>query len=1723
MSAKPYEQYLAEQFMDWVGSDIQAGTRYQFKSPDAENSKRLYQAFVRLAAGQTLSLAGVSLPTVMCNGVALLPVLHGEAPLGCTENYISHLRDAVASRSGEFASTALLIIHNSMLDTLINSALDVAAMGAIWHPQTLQTRLASLIDPYSDMRELSNCLLLDQLEMVTEEGATIFGFASLYRSLEDGQLDFSELGLFDDPLIQKMSGQTAQIRRRLDENRSLRRHIEFSVEHYANQLDIQLNKFGPKFIQQHFVKEPADWRQLDFQTYLDEIDANKAQKLVLDDIELGSDMAGGSLFQRAKSQTKAGQKELSLLIQVPASASELTMTLTFTGSDLEPDQLQLAHNKALEKQLHKQINRAGGKRCRADLTLPFDGQPTFFSIELKRDNRSEQYKLRCLLLKEGSFYLEPIQNSFRVEPRHGWLTLLMDEDRLQLSADEGACLHLGDDDDEVDCQRYSWVDFAEQANQSEMIHFTLCHGEARLPINIEGPAAEEGVSQPLLFDKERFAKLLRDDYNGEYNRAKGKIILDNAEHAVVGVRQQLLALEARLVDERLIYIGSCGDPVRLSSLQTSHPALHDAYAALYDYLTRNKTLPSLVSWGDGYSALAAAVVSAYEAALQQIRLHSVLGLDEKRLLRVGLCKIEEKERFTPLHPLVLAYYGQLVAAIRADRDDNGESSFSELPEVTRERLVASGLMPFAYDEAGFAHLQPVKENSGWLELVPQQLMSHSFVKRLVKDKLAEFTQAYARLFRAGPQSTLIINAINQGEASELFLGLVEHFKQHGERAFALHVNFYDAGLQYNEFDRFADMASYDELKRWLGLNTGGWREDADLLIDLLRSRLTYSKFVTPAEGSDFAYAHLAFFSNNAPVDCRPMDISQALSGVLCDGVIAGEAAETKDSAYFTAFGLRHVEVEPHPSLRVARLLGQLWQPARKSNDSHLGLGIGLAVSVDFKQLLTRSYDSALWTTIIDPKVTLDFFTSQKDVVLIHYSDQYTSAAGYDAITVTRQVDLFERLLRKESQTLGRNLLSEFNAFNGEWLLQMLTANATQRKEKNGIIGAYKFVSGLLLESDISWVPLSVAEMIRVSGNVGLKMSDSEFSRHVHGYRKGAISDDVLFVGFKGTTLYLLPLEVKTGARPDFKHAGEQAQELLRYLRDEVLGPQRLANRLYRGLFVRQVLQQVEKLRLYGVLSAERLSELLARREWWLKGEYAVSAVPGYVDGIVLAHIENDSCFEPQLQTTEQNLLQIELPYALLPQLMSAEGDAELAQFVAWCKGAAHYRLQPLQPAVSASTEEPGSVGATTITTAESPVPLAAEPPAVYTSDEASATAESAQPTVMSEPAVTSEPTVISEPAGPLQVLFGHDALRQRPLYWEPTNTAKFMNTNTGIIGTMGTGKTQFTKSLITQLIRQQGNNVNGAPIGMLIFDYKSDYVDDAFTDTNQSKKFKLHRLPYNPLSLYGDMPMLPVHTATGFAETLTKAFGLGPKQQLRLRKLILDAYKLAGISKSDASTWSRPAPTLAQVWDLFLEPEKVEEDSLYAALDSLVTYEIFETQPDAVRSLYDLLDGVTVIELARYSPQIQNLVVALTLDLFYSQMQKRGKPQVQGDYRQITKMILVDEADNFMSQDFPSLRKILKEGREYGVGVILSTQDLSHFKTGENNYGSYILTWVVHRVAEIKNADIKAIFNKDDKSEQDQLMETIRKLDKHFSLYIDGEKQVSKMRDRAFWELFDER
>jgi DNA phosphorothioation-dependent restriction protein DptH len=1674
MSARPFESYLVDVFIEWATDNAPPGFRYQFQSPDHNNASKLHDAYLARATG-AIAPAGVELPFIACGNTKLIPVLHGENGRGFSENYISLLRDCVASRAADFADCALLIIHNSKLDTIINSAEDLAADGRAWHPQVLKRRLEALSANHPGSRNLLGCLLDDQLKYVVSEGATVFGFAPLYQAIAEGTIQLSKLGLFEDPLMASLNN-PAQIRKRLEENRALRRRLEFETENYADQVEDRFREdFGAKFIREHFV-DTQDWKNLSFGDFKQELDTNRTQSLSLEDV--GN--ANGKLIDRAKSATKAGRKDLSVLLELPAEATEGKFEISFLASDVTESELKVSQSSISKDEIGIKVGRLGGKRSRVEVRAPFAGEPLFFTLTLTRRARAENHQFRCLFLPHGAFFVDGFKNHFRVEPHAKRLTLQMEANRLAIAEYEGPSFASEDPQDVVDNTRYASVDFSRQANASEKIGFQIANGDRRLSFNIEGAAAEDAVTIPLMYDRDRYDRLFHDDdYRAEFGTGANRLVIDNRESAVAGVRQLLLTREAAMVAERVLH-RSAKAQVRVDDLLEVDRDLHAAYVAWYAYLGARKTTPSLVSWGPEYRQLTAAVTHAYERVLAAIPRDRVLTDAYKRLLCVGMVEHDGKEFMTPFHPLNLAYHLQLVDTIVADRKA-GHDSFASLPDITRERLTAAGLIPFVYDGNNtVAHVGPMRENAFWLELIPQKESSFTYVRNLVRDKVTEFTEAYARLFSAGPRSTLILNIINMGPARELFLGLTDYFKKHRDDACAIHVNCYDDEVLFNEFDGFAECVSSQALRDAYQLGRGGVHDDADLLIDLIRSRLTYSKFKTPKDDERLAYAHLAFFRNNAPVDVRQVRTESALSGVLCDGLIAGESAENIENAYFSCFGLRNVEVEPYQALRLARLVGALMQPARETSSPYVGMSVGLAASTEFRELLTRSYDSALWTTIVDPKVTLDFFTSQRDVVLIHYSDQYTSSAGYDAITVTKQVDLFRRLLGKES------LLSEFNAFNGEWLLKMLTANENTRKERHGIIGAYKFVRSLLVDSDITWVPLSVAEMIRVSGNVGLKMGGSDFSRGSQGYTRGAISDDVLFVGFRGEHMYLLPLEVKTGARPDYDKAVEQARELKRYLRDEILGPDTMAGKLYRGLFVRQVLMQVEKYRLYGVLTDADLQHLTPRREWWLKGDYTVAELTDYANGVVLSHLDSETCFDASYRMV-QDVMLIDLPIGLLDSLIDASSAEQIRALRAQCHVPADYLL-------------------TEASYASAPTPVDAVP----------------------EPAPTLEPQALAEEApalapnpvgGNLRIRVGESVIGQQTLNWEPTNTARFMNSNAGIIGTMGTGKTQFTKSVVTQLVRNQSQNVNGAPIGMLIFDYKSDYVDDAFIHATSAKKYQLSKLPYNPLSLFGDTPMLPLHTAAGFAETMTRAYGLGAKQQLKLENLIIDCYASAGIHPEDRASWSNPAPTIEDVWQLFLSQDKVDEDSLYAALSKLARFKIFEPDARKTGSLYDLISGVTVVELAGYPSEIQNLVVALTLDLFYAQMQKRGKPQVVGDFRQITKMILVDEADNFMSQNFPALRRILKEGREYGVGVILSTQDITHFKTAENDYSSYILSWVVHRVSQIRNADVKAIFNKDDKADQEQLMEAVRKLEKHYSLFIDGEKRIQKMRDSTFWEI----
>ena len=417
-------------------------------------------------------------------------------------------------------------------------------------------------------------------------------------------------------------------------------------------------------------------------------------------------------------------------------------------------------------------------------------------------------------------------------------------------------------------------------------------------------------------------------------------------------------------------------------------------------------------------------------------------------------------------------------------------------------------------------------------------------------------------------------------------------------------------------------------------------------------------------------------------------------------------------------------------------------------------------------------------------------------------------------------------------------------------------------------------------------------------------------------------------------------------------------------------------------------------------------------------------------------------------------------------------------------------------------------------------------------EEASAGAQTESEPITQVTAVGNQVSAIEEeePAEErkgMEILFGTDISNGKELFWLPNDTNQVFHTNTGIIGTMGTGKTQFTKSIITQLYRDQAHNFDGSPLGILIFDYKGDYNEskEDFIAATNAKVLKPYHLPFNPLALTQSKvfkPLLPIHTANAFKDTLSKVYGLGAKQQNTLFSCITQAYAAKGISSGDSSTWGNIPPTFDMVYSIYANDEEIKKtDSLAAAMEKLHQFEVFEGDPTKTVSLFSLLNGVVVVDLSGYDSDIQSLIVAITLDLFYSQMQASGSSKMDHQYRQLTKLILVDEADNFMSEGFPALKKILKEGREFGVGTILSTQFLKHFGASDDDYAKYILTWVVHNVADLKPSDVEFVFKTESKSNDTQrLFNDIKGLQKHHSIVKIGTSKPRYIKDKAFWELY---
>ncbi|AVR46776.1 hypothetical protein C7S20_16740 [Christiangramia fulva] len=345
----------------------------------------------------------------------------------------------------------------------------------------------------------------------------------------------------------------------------------------------------------------------------------------------------------------------------------------------------------------------------------------------------------------------------------------------------------------------------------------------------------------------------------------------------------------------------------------------------------------------------------------------------------------------------------------------------------------------------------------------------------------------------------------------------------------------------------------------------------------------------------------------------------------------------------------------------------------------------------------------------------------------------------------------------------------------------------------------------------------------------------------------------------------------------------------------------------------------------------------------------------------------------------------------------------------------------------------------------------------------------------------------------------------------PSNT-NLNQLNIGVVGDLGTGKTQLLKALIYNISRYPEKNRGKAP-KFLIMDTKRDYdgsgdkkSDQNFIKNINAKVVQPVNLPINLFDIKNSQDGNPaVSKAEFFIDILKKIFGgIGGNQEHNILNAVLGAFEDRGYQAHSDNYHDFVSPTLQDILEKYEEIIGDKKDVPYAIMYKLSLNRYFEPDPGKTIDFKDFFNQSVVLSLGNLASNDKNLkmVMIIFLNMYRDYMLgvKKSKYLPKGDHqlRKIDSYLLIDEANLVMEYELPVLQDILLKGREFGVGVILSSQYLRHFRKTATNYMEPLLTWFIHKVPNITVKELEALgMNEISKS----LVSEIKALQCHYCLY----------------------
>lgn len=1722
--------YISDLIIQYFESNqIQSGERFNFYLENTDSISLLFDAiknntldnsedfhYTHPDGGDTYKTFAVSI-----NDTKVIVAAANSA----SEDYFTMLRNKVADQTDEFVDTAILILFSGKLDSLLGGSGSLAKEGMPLHYSIFREKIIKEISEcpsFTDLdKKLLNFILDKKVKSVVEDNNSIFDFEEIITIIKKGNLeqtDLKNLGLFPHP---ELSTKEGDIIKELNNNYTDFERFENSFTN-GDPIKIFDGEFSTEFINK-LLKE--GWSNTDYAIIQTQREKEKEKKPPVF-IETECNNLSIKPWVKTDGGSTTQKRNINIIVFNPNLESEFSIAIKFDKNIREK-------NLKFSKSTGLTVSSTGHKIIISG--KDYDYTNLFYQVEYQDPETKKNYKIKLLLLPlfpnilanyEGSFLIKFVQSNPHLYL--GYTNPLIFDPKSEEVIEETL---IENETFRCEVNQQLKLKLDSSMSQDELIEFSISQNNINIPIAVnfetKSPTTITGI------DVWKTKRIKGKSYRFHQENDTVKLIFDNEERSVRDEFRNNLLQEKQMM-KSLDYGWDLDDENNLipKLLQLSEN-MRFHFDKLRNYFNLKDSLPSLAYQDDELQVIAREYVQAYMVELSSLTENRPLTDNQRDLFWLGVVKEkqgEEKIKFSPLHPLNVAYQLELNSIVDEQK----------VYDAILKKLNPINLVPNLEIENDKIYI-PIESNHSpeWLyyslHLNSEQATPKSFVADLVRDKIKDFTTNFDFLFNLSKQAPLKINVVNMGDCKEIVQGIFKFYKQYltkniekrPQDLLPIEVSIYGSDKIVTKFEELAFYDSANDVEKNLQIDLKANIFSKGDLLNAFWDKVTFYSKKIDKDNLKYEYAHIAFYQfdiNQTEISYDDMRLIK--TGVSFNGLLADVSSTPTTDSYRTGFGTVDLPDESSDLIELACLMNSFVRVYAKTHPYEKDKAITTTIDFSVRHQLNLLYQDAQWVTYIDPKVDLDFFKENKDLVIIHYSDQYSNSSGYDAITVSRKTGEYEFIVKeflekhkvKFDPTIDCvQIINLFNAINGEWLLKLIKQNNQFPREKLSLLSGVKTALTYLYHPDVIWVPISLEEILRISGNVGLNNENGLLSAKNLG-SKGSLSDDLLFIGLENYNgellMHFYPIELKIGNNNIVKKGIEQGRSTATLLREN-LRQETFLCEFYKNFFAKILLANIKKLKIFNIWDSQNWDLILNNyRQKLLNNDFLISnrfddsigkfGVIHFGTNILSRRVKiNEEFMQFELLENDGYNFLVKSIDDLVNLFHKSETTVDKEKLFVKLFNKANENIYTADPIEEEYIEKGPSEN---VQYDDDDFPFG---DIVHEAEK--------------EVKQVSTPTQNTQDG--IKILFGTDLNNNTNVIWEPNNTNKVMHTNTGIIGTMGTGKTQFTKSLITQLHENSSNNIGEEKLGILIFDYKGDYVKEDFVKKTNARVLLPHKLPYNPLALdatVNSKPMLPLHTANDIKETIANAFNLGNVQKQKLRDVIVEAYNSNGINKSDRESWNLTAPTLGDVCDLYLGQENNAQDSLYAAISNLSDFEIFESNAKKTQSLYSLIEGVVVINLSGYDESIQNLIVAITLDAFYTQMQRNGHSVINGNLRQIRKMILVDEADNFLSKNFNSIRKILKEGREFGVGTILSTQFLSHFATGENEYSNYILTWVIHRVNEIKMKEVDSLFSLDNKLFKENLIMTIKNLEKHRSIVNLAGSAPIHIKDKAFWELLDE-